>query len=56
MQRRQDDSKKDEMCTGLSIISSAYTLQHVKCLRWHEECWSTVYLSMRYSLFKNSLA
>jgi hypothetical protein len=30
----------------------ACTLQHVKSLRWHEEYWSPVSLSMRYSLFK----
>src|SRR5215217_121413 len=43
------------MSTGLCIISSACTLQPVKYLRWHEECWSLAYLSRRYSLFKRLL-
>src|SRR5215212_11104067 len=49
------DSKRDWMSTGLCIISSACTLQPVKYLRWHEECWSLAYLSRRYSLFKRRL-
>src|SRR5262247_2099456 len=55
MPRTQGDSRKDEMCTGLCIISSACTLQPVKSLQWHWECWSLVYLSMRYSFFERLL-
>src|SRR5215471_6131561 len=43
------------MCTGLCIILSAYTLQPVKSLQWHWECWSLVYLLMRYSFFERLL-
>src|SRR5262245_5608976 len=43
------------MCTGLCIILSAYTLQPVKSLQWHWECWSLVYLLMRYSCFERLL-
>ena len=43
------------MCTGLCIISSACTLQPVKSLQWHWECWSLVSLSMRYSFFERLL-
>src|SRR4029450_3580844 len=38
MPRRQDDSKKGEMCIGLCIILSACTLPLVKFLQWLEEC------------------
>src|SRR5215216_1799865 len=55
MQKIRHDSKRDWMSTGLCIISSACTLQPVKYLRWHEECWSLAYLSRRYSLFKRWL-
>src|SRR5215216_324800 len=55
MQKIRHDSKRDWMSTGLCIISSACTLQPVKYLRWHEECWSLAYLSRRYSLFKRLL-
>src|SRR5215475_7483572 len=52
MQKTRHDCKRDWMSTGLCIILSVCTLQPVKSLRSHEECWSTVYLSMRSSLFK----
>src|SRR4029434_5972179 len=35
MQKTRHDCKSDWMSTGLCIILSARTLQHVKSLRWH---------------------
>ncbi len=35
MQKTRHDCKRDWMSTGLCIILSACTLQHVKYLRWH---------------------
>jgi hypothetical protein len=52
LQKTRHDGKSEWMSTGWCLIVCACTVQHVQSLRWHEEYWSPVSRSMRYSFFK----
>src|SRR4029453_3212436 len=46
LQKTRHDWKSEWMSTGWCLMLFGCTLQHVKSLRWHEEYWSPVSLSM----------